>query len=75
MTIMSKQLRTQFNTQQIIRSCEDLLTLVRWMQERWLFGNLETVKDEGEGEMEKDVRGIVEMLKELDDSRHDSEGS
>jgi hypothetical protein len=67
MSIMSRQLRTQFNTQQIIRSCEDLLTLIRWMQEQWLFGNLDTLGKSGvELETEKDVQEIVEMLKRLD---------
>merc|ERR1711981_936331 len=67
MTIMSRQLRTQFSAQQIVRSCEDLLTLVRWMQERWLCGNLNTIgQSTVESETEKDAQEIVEMLKRLD---------
>ena len=67
MTVMSRQLRTQFGTQQMVRSCEDLLTLVRWMQERWLCGNLNTIgQSTVEGETDKDAKAIVELLKRLD---------
>lgn len=66
MTIMSRQLRTQFNTQQIVRSCEDLLTMIRWMQERWLCGNLDTIGRSGvEAETEREAKEIVELLGKL----------
>lgn len=67
MTVMSRQLRTQFSTQQIVRGCEDLLTLVRWMQERWLCGNLDTIGQSGaEMETERDAQAIVGLLRRLD---------
>jgi len=49
-----------------IRASEDLLTLIRQMQEVWLFGKLDTLgKSEIEERTEEETKQILEMLQQL----------
>lgn len=54
-------------TVQLIRGCEDLLVLVRQMQEVWLFGKLDAVGgSEVRDGTERDAKRIVGLLRRLD---------
>jgi len=67
LSIQSRKYRMETQTQQLIRGCEDLLVLVRQMQEIWLFGKLDAVGGSAVKEgMERDAEGILAMLKGLD---------
>jgi hypothetical protein len=49
-----------------IRASEDLLTLIRQMQEIWLFGKLDTIGDSKvQEETERDAKVIVGLLEQL----------
>jgi len=50
-------------TQSMIRASEDLLALIRQMQEIWLFGKLDTLgRSEVEERTEQDAQKILELL-------------
>lgn len=50
-----------------IRAAEDVQSLVRRLQEMWLFGQLKTVDDEGafESKTNEDAKAVAELLQQL----------
>lgn len=67
-TTAQREGRIQEQTSGLIKTTQDISTLIRDLQELWLFGGLDTLGEDKDGEEERErekVRLVAEMVEAL----------
>ncbi|WPH03122.1 Hypothetical protein R9X50_00599700 [Acrodontium crateriforme] len=59
------QYSMQYETDALIRCAENLLSLIRQLQEAWLFGQLNTIDGPTQQQANDDTKAVTELLQQL----------
>ncbi|KAE9986309.1 hypothetical protein EG328_006041 [Venturia inaequalis] len=63
---LTRSHKTEVATQTMIRASEELLMIIRQMQELWLFGKLDTVGTSAlEARTEEDTKKVLDLLQQM----------
>lgn len=58
----------EMETAALVKTCEDILSLSRQLKELWLFGKLDTLRQDasgGESKVEEDARVVGGLVEEM----------
>ncbi|KAM0701830.1 hypothetical protein Q7P35_010739 [Cladosporium inversicolor] len=71
-TSANLQFQMQVETSHLIKAAEDLQTLIRHLQEMWLFGPLNTVgESQVQQQTDESAKIMGELLRQLSSKQHD----